>query len=117
MYKLYLDDIRFPRMTYPTTSNDDWVIARNYDNFVHLLTTRGLPFIVSFDHDLADEHYFPETDPANYTEKTGMDCAKFMVEYCMNNGKALPKWRVHSANPIGAENIRSYLDAFERSRG
>jgi hypothetical protein len=121
VYKLYLDDIRVPTMTYPTTSNSEWVLARSYDEFVEAITNRGLPFIISFDHDLGEEHYkhgftgqVPEYD--KYTEKTGMECAKWLVEYCMNNDKSLPKCNVHSANPIGAENIRSYLDSFERSR-
>jgi hypothetical protein len=121
MYKLYLDDIRDPTNTYPTTTNSEWVLARSYDEFVSAITTRGLPFIISFDHDLGDEHYVhgfsgraPEYD--KYTEKTGFHCAKWLVEYCMDNNKQLPKCNVHSANTIGAENIRSYLESFNRSR-
>lgn len=121
MYKLYLDDIRVPTNTYPTTNNSEWAIVRNYDEFIKTIGNDGLPFLISFDHDLGDEHYVhgfagkaPEYD--KYSEKTGMECAKWLVEYCMDNNLSLPQFNVHSANPIGAENIRSYLESFERSQ-
>lgn len=127
MYKLYLDDIRSPRDTYPFTTVEEWTIARNYDEFVKIIEARGLPHIVSFDHDLSFEHY-PFNEPnggsnnpkvipyESYKEKTGMDCAKYLVEFCINRDRNLPKWQVHSANPVGAANIRSYLKSYERTR-
>jgi hypothetical protein len=115
-YKLYLDDIRFPHFTFPTTKDSEWVIARSYDEFVKTLKDKGIPFIVSFDHDLADEHYQPEISVETYKEKTGMDCAKHLVEVCMEQDRDLPKWFVHSANPVGAANIRSYLESYTKSR-
>ena len=116
-----------PTNIYPTTTNSEWVLARSYDEFVSAITTRGLPFIISFDHDLSFEHYpfnepnggihNPNTIPYDkYTEKTGFHCAKWLVEYCMDNNKPLPQCNVHSANTVGAENIRSYLESFNRSR-
>ena len=127
MYKLYLDDIRFPHNTYPTTHDSEWVIARSYDEFVAIITERGMPFIISFDHDLSFEHYpfnekdggihSPRTIPYDqYKEKTGFHCAKWLVEKCMDDNVDLPKWYVQSANTVGAENIRSYLTSYERSR-
>lgn len=126
MYFLYLDDIRNPRMTYPLMRDEDWVVAKNYDEFVKLIKEKGLPKVVSFDHDLAQEHY-PWGNPQlyhpagplpydKYKEKTGLDCAKWLVNYCMDEDLPLPEWHVHSANPAGAENIRSYLQSYENSR-
>ena len=46
-------------------------------------------------------------------EKTGMDCAKWLVDYCMDNKKELPDFVVHSMNPAGGENIKSLLDQFK----
>jgi hypothetical protein len=43
-------------------------------------------------------------------EKTGLDCAKFLVEYCMSVGSLLPEYLVHSANPTGKQNIQAYLE-------
>ena len=126
MYKLYLDDIRTPKDTYPHTTLGEWIIVRNYDEFVNVIEKLGLPFMVSFDHDLAHEHYRqsmynPDRHYTNYytdgtfKEKTGFEAAKWLVEYCMNHNLSLPKWNVHSANPIGAENIESYLLSYEKS--
>jgi hypothetical protein len=114
MYKLFLDDIRVPRNVYPTTSNDEWVIARSYDKFVEIITHRGLPFHVNYDHDLSTEHYLPEIDPSTYQEKTGYDAAVWLVEYCLKNKLELPSWSVHSANPIGRRSIEQYLGSWER---
>lgn len=123
MYKLYLDDIRDPRNTYPTTSNSEWVIARSYDEFVKTIETKGMPFLISFDHDLGKEHYIGASlgkpiDYSKYTEKTGMDCVKWLVNYCMDNfAVRFPVCNVHSANPIGAENMTAYIESYERSIG
>jgi hypothetical protein len=46
-------------------------------------------------------------------EKTGMDCAKWLVDYCIDNKKELPDYVVHSMNPAGRENIKSLLDQFK----
>lgn len=115
-YRLYLDDVRNPRDTYKTTSNSEWVVARSYDEFVRIITRDGLPFQISFDHDIDDSHYLPETDPKTYTEKTGHDCAKWLVEYCIDHDVNLPVWHVHSMNPIGASNIKSLLNCYAKHR-
>ena len=98
--------------------NSEFVIVRNYDEFVNFIRKNGLPNIISFDHDLADEHYSSDmhasTEVYNknyetFQEKTGMDCAKWLVDYCLENGLQLPDYVVHSANPVGKKNIESYL--------
>ena len=45
-------------------------------------------------------------------EKTGYDCAKWLVEYCLDNDLSLPKYQVHSMNPVGKKNILDYLSNF-----
>ena len=64
---------------------------------------------ISFDHDLADVVELKEELPIeqwfdleNNKEYTGMDCAKWLVNYCLDNNKPLSKYAVHSANPAGA---------------
>lgn len=111
-YALFLDDIRKP-LGLIFDDGIPWVIVRNYNQFVEYVTKKGLPILVTFDHDLANEHYVSD-DVSTYKEKTGMDCAKWLVEYCMKNNVKLPPWRVHSMNPIGKENIISLLKSFER---
>lgn len=125
-YKLYLDDMRNPTQSYKTSKNSDWVIVRSYQQFVDTITKCGMPFLISFDHDLADEHYpFNEPDGGirnpkiipydTYREKTGFHCAKWLVEYCMDKNMTLPAYNVHSANVIGSANITSYLESFRKS--
>ena len=91
----------------------DWVIVRSYDEFVNHITENGIPDLISFDHDLGIEHiqyYFN-----NVVEKTGKDCAKWLVDYCIDNQLELPKYYVHSANPIGRQNIINYLENFKKN--
>jgi hypothetical protein len=116
--KLFLDDVRQVRdacyyMPNPRVYWDEgWDIVRDYNEFVGYIEKNGLPDLISFDHDLADEHY---TEPWNvvnhpYKEKTGFECAKWLVEYCLDNSLKLPEFLVHSANPVGADNIKRYLE-------
>lgn len=118
MYKLFIDDERLPKsVNWVEMPLGPWIIARNHDDFVKYIMQHGLPSFVSFDHDLGLEHYVtgnPNYD--KYKEKTGYDCAKWLVEYCMNNNLEFPDYQVHSMNPIGRENIRSYIESYKKSR-
>jgi hypothetical protein len=107
MRKLYLDDVRCPK-------TEGWDIVRTYDDFVSWITKNGLPDEVSFDHDLAEINYDPKTytESFKYEEKTGYDAAKWMCEYCWTNGLPIPEYNVHSANPVGRDNILQLLKNF-----
>jgi hypothetical protein len=104
---------------------DNIVWVKNYNEFVEEITKNGLPHQISFDHDLADEHYAPESRYNDYEawaggqdfkEKTGMDCAHWLIDYCLDNKETLPMCTVHSQNPSGAININSLLTSFIRSQ-
>ena len=100
-YNIYLDDERFPK------TDKDWTIIRTYQEFIDIINDKGSPLYISFDHDIHD------FDPLNGEERTGMTCAKWLVEKDMDmRGDFLPaqfSFNVHSANTCGGENIRSYL--------
>lgn len=93
--KLFLDDERFP-------ADNSFLICRNMEDFRICVTNceDTLDFI-SFDHDLG-------SGPSGY------DCAKWMVEYDMEHDILSNDFDfyVHSQNPVGAENIRSYLNNY-----
>ena len=96
-----------------------WSIVRNYDEFVNWINTNGLPDEISFDHDLADQHYaegvksgFQEFDYNNVTEKTGKHCAEWLVQYCLEQNKPLPECSIHSFNNAGRLNIKAVLDSY-----
>ena len=127
--RLFLDDIRHNfdalQMLGYVVYKEPWEIVRNYDEFKAWIQKNGLPDLISFDHDLADTHYTPKEYWSDYhksaeyqaslthTEKTGLDCAKWLVDYCLDNELKLPKYLVHSANPVGRDNIFYHLKNFE----
>lgn len=129
MKKLYLDDFRIPKLSFDYTNNiiyndKDWDIVTNYDEFVNYIQKNGLPDLISFDHDLADEHYTPAIywniyekskeyqEKQQYKEKTGLECAKWLIEYCIDNNQKIPNYLCHSQNPVGKDNILGLLDNF-----
>ena len=131
--KIYLDDVRTP-------VDPSWIVVRSYDEFVQKINTIGLENIelISLDHDLGDtamnewlygvtKNYSINYD--NITEKTGMDCTKWLVDEFYNvhpeyleMARAdkkrttpyfpFPKVYVHSANPIGSANMMGYINNF-----
>lgn len=127
-YYLFLDDVRMPhKVTWiPLPICGGWVIARSYTEFVKTIKEKGVPEFITFDHDLAEEHYRPSmynpdrhyskyyTD-GTFKEKTGWDCAKWLIEHCRETKQRIPTWTCHSMNPIGRENISNlFRDEFRR---
>lgn len=107
-YNLFLDDIRNPNKFLKDIRT--WVVARSYNEFVKIILKEGLPKFISFDHDLP----FQQPDVDYYKERTGYDCAKWLIEYCNANGLDIPKYQVHSMNVEGTKNIKSVLESYKR---
>lgn len=126
-YNLFLDDFRMPEDAFEITHIpvyiliDDWIIARSYDEFVKTIQEKGIPEIISFDHDLADIHYDQQEHVDNdyydiVSEKTGYHCAKWFIDYCIDNNKKLPATiLIHSMNPAGSLNIKSLFESYLKS--
>ena len=129
MYNLFLDDCREPQdVTWVALPLVNWTIARSYADFTRIICTLGMPLRLTFDHDLADEHYreyqWAHSEQNFYKgkfnydklkEKTGYHCAQWLVEYCMNKGLTIPEYYVHTMNPIGKQNIISVLESYKKS--
>ena len=130
---LFLDDIREPEHAYEYTKQEiflkqKWEVVRNFDEFKSYIEKNGMPFFISFDHDLADTHYTPEhlwtdydkskewQDAQVHKEKTGYECAIWLVDYCMDNNLKLPNYYCHSMNPVGKDKIVGLLQSFQNSR-
>ncbi len=107
MYHLFLDDMRKPGdVNWIRIPSASYIVVKNYDEFVRYISVYGVPIHVSFDHDLADLHY-----GGNYgDERSGYDCAKWLADYCHDNGRKLPTYTVHSMNPEGIKRITAYLE-------
>lgn len=96
--KMFLDDIRVPQ-------NDYDVIARSFEEAVNFVKQNGIPTFISFDHDLG-------SDSNNNVLKTGYDFAKWLVDMDIENIYKFPEnftFDIHSANPIGRNNINAIL--------
>ncbi len=123
--RLYLDDVRSPK-----DPNNEWVdgvpqweVVRSYDEFVAHIQKNSLENyeVISLDHDLGEtamKEFYNNVHP-NYTldynniaEKTGYDCAKWLVAEGMRTGVQLPQIYTHSANPIGSANIMGYINNY-----
>ena len=93
---------------------------------VDYIEKNGSPEIITFDHDLADTHYTPEEfwsdydkskewqEKQVYKEKTGYECAKWLIDYCIENSLECPMYVCHSMNPVGRDNILGVLDNFRK---
>lgn len=57
------------------------------------------------DKDYTKNFFIPEIK----TEKTGYDCAKWLVDFCLDRKIQLPSYNIQSANPCGRENINGLL--------
>lgn len=99
---LWVDDLRNPFLNVegkvPADYEIFWVV--NFDQFVNHIENIGMPDVISFDHDLGEE-------------KSGYDCLKYLVELCLDTKNSLPEIMVHSANPVGADNIRHLAKNFK----
>jgi hypothetical protein len=99
-YRLFIDDLRDP-------VSSSWAIARTSAEAIALLETRGCPGEISFDHDLGGDD-------------TAMIVVKRMIEMDLDaSGRFIPcdfTFSVHSANPVGAENIAALLHSYLQHR-
>lgn len=95
-WTLFLDDERSPPIT-----EDVVTVARSSQEAVALVEDLGPPSHVFLDHDLGDDD----------------TSLKFLRWLSQSYPEAIQgmTWTVHSENPVGSENIRSFLDSWKRS--
>lgn len=132
---IFLDDERGPLDVYKYTTDpiyrdEEWMIVRDYETFERMIKHYNTDIdLVSLDHDLAPEHYrdyvsqrhqVPPDEQIlhyeDYKEKTGYDCAKFLIQYCHEHGHELPQVRIHSMNVVGKQNILFLLNGTKKAQ-
>lgn len=94
MIRLFLDDLRDPH-------EDDWLIARSTEE-AKWFCSGGAPDFISFDHDLGGED-------------RAVDFVKWLIERDLDQPGFIPlgfRYTIHSANPIGAANMRALLEQY-----
>jgi hypothetical protein len=114
-HRIYLDDVRTP-------VDPGWIIVRNYEEFVQKVQDLGLENIelISLDHDLglsamqewhSNVYHNYTLDYNNITEKTGMDCTKWLINEWLD-GKPVTDVVIHSANAVGSANMMGMINNY-----
>lgn len=125
---LFLDDVRMPQEVgnymnpgglRPLYRLNHWIIVRNYQEFTEYIKKNGIPGTISFDHDLGEDEAESMVSEGiskrkarehKKTVKSGYDCAKWLVDYVIENEVAMPAVLCHSMNPVGKENILALFE-------
>lgn len=91
---MFIDDERLP-------PEGNWAIVRSSDEAIEYVQDWGVPNFISFDHDLGG------TD-------TSIRFINWLIAQHLDEKlQTFPtEYYVHSQNPVGAENIRSLMDAY-----
>ena len=121
--RIYLDDVRTPLPNPSTHDVPEWTVVRSYEEFVDKIDEVGLENVelISLDHDLGDTamrewhtnvYHNYKLDYDNITEKTGMDCTKWLVEKWLD-GAPVCQVMIHSANAIGSANMMGYINNYK----
>lgn len=125
-YYLFLDDQRNPMdVFWVSIPKVEYVVVRNYSQFVDVIKKRGLPKFVSFDHDLSDIQTAQSIvvnlagskfNYDNNKELTGLHCARYLIDYCIDNSLDFPQYEVHSMSNVGKANIISLIESFQAQK-
>ena len=74
----------------------------NYNDLKADIMCYGLPDEIWFGHDLKDG-------------MNGIECAKFVVEYCKKNDLDIPRYHTENILPVDADKIIHTLDCYHNS--
>lgn len=104
-YQLFIDDdackIGMENFRSPPINENDWLIARSSKEAIEIVNNNGLPYHISFDHDLGEN-----------------DISILFINYMIDHyyDEEVPSYVVHSQNPIGAKNIISKMESWKKSK-
>lgn len=101
--KVYLDDVR--------KTPEGWFRVVRAEEVLTLLRA-NLVEEMSLDHDLGEFAFDNEDNGLGYPHD-GSWLARQIAEDVSKGLYTLPKWYVHSANPVGAERMRSTLSSLK----
>jgi len=100
-WRLWLDDqYDEPDMTFRHPP-PGFIPARSSDEAMNLVSEKGIPTFISFDHDLGND-----------------DNAILFVNWliAIHYEATIPDYQVHSANPVGKANIISKMESWRKSQ-
>ena len=80
-----------------------WIVVRSSVEAIQVVSELGFPSFISFDHDLGGED-------------TSMVFLRRLVNEVWDGKESPPNYQIHSANPVGAENILAFMESWKKSR-
>ncbi len=108
-YKIFIDDIRNPSIVFDGEEADGWIVCRSSAEAIEYVKNKGyFPIYIAFDHDLG-------TDKDNKVDTT-IKFIHWMVESSLDERIKgdVPEYSIHSANPVGVQNIKSKMDTWKK---
>ncbi len=107
-WKLWLDDLRNPSVECPEIT--DFIWCRDCDQAMYYVKMWGPPFFMALDHDLGVPVPRYAISGPGAAPETVM---KFLRWLERNYPDSCPDYRIHSANPVGQENIQSFMESWK----
>jgi len=108
VWNLFLDDLRNPdsaafkeEMGNINYGTDEWVVCRSTEEALKEIAVRGFPAYMSLDHDLGGD------------DTTMVFLRRLIDDYWV--GEFPPNYIVHSQNPVGRDNIISFMDSWAKA--
>ena len=99
-YKIWLDDQCFDADLPARQAPDGFIAAPSSLEAMVLVKRYGVPSFIDFDHDLGEQ-----------------DNAMVFLKWLSDHYPDVEfEYNIHTANPVGAANIKSYIDSWFRSR-
>ena len=101
--KVWLDDIRNPASRFIQDmygAEPDMIWVKTAEGAIDLISNGNVEFI-SLDHDLG-------------CKDSGYDVARYIEMAVQRKWIKMPKWRCHSDNPVGKDNIKRAMENAEK---
>jgi hypothetical protein len=126
-YYLFLDDYRYPKHCYEYIKDErylvsEWTTVKRHEEFIQILEKKfengEFPSLLSFDHDLDQEHYDQsmykgvnayENKYMEFKTPTGRRSAEYLVKFCHKNLLNLPECLIHTMNSAEKFRIQNTL--------
>lgn len=95
--KIWLDDLRNP-------PDNTWWVCRTASYCIQCLKDFSTKVdTISLDHDLGNDE-----------DGTGYDVVKFLEEQAVRDNLVPQNIKIHSANPVGRQNMQAGIDSIKR---
>ena len=112
-WKLWLDDQCHDPFAPERHAPKGFIAAASFGEAVDQVLLRGLPDMMDLDHDLGAD--------ADGTPRDAMEFLRWLEDQANSWMDELdtaftppPKWNIHSANPVGRDNMESFLKDWEK---